>query len=364
MPQPNCRLSAAYCLSFSRGLSAGRALGLCNSSKGLTQVALLLAFLVPCLSRGLLQAQAQNLHEESLPGCISSQGKCFTPANLCNNGTAWTDKLIVVAGNKHSHRWLDALGVDVPRLTYQHLNPDLPHFFVNYALEAYAYLQYFVQYYDCLPEVTALLHGHPDSWHSHPMNETLAKLDWKAIPGYLDLNRKQPIWTRPLKATPPHPVGPLAEGRDVYNGSFVPGQIVGGVAYTGWEVYVYRQRLANKLFFDEVLGPLGVGAMPDHVSYHCCTQIAVTRAQVHNRSKEFYRTILLWLQDNTVQAIHSGWGYSKERVLADAVDIFWPIILNLTDSQLTPECDVYRDGTKPECQSTGQESYTGRTQPL
>ncbi|KAK9814947.1 hypothetical protein WJX73_002788 [Symbiochloris irregularis] len=159
-----------------------------------------------------------------------------THVSLCDDKILWTNKLAVVAGNKHSHQWLDDL--ELPHLVYQHQDQRLPNFFPNHALEAYAYLQFLYHYYDCLPEATALLHGHVASWHSEHMNKTLAELQWENINGYADLNKKQGVWKRPLKALGSHPDYPLVSGRDAYNGSFAQGQVIGGVAYSKWEAYM------------------------------------------------------------------------------------------------------------------------------
>lgn len=116
------------------------------------------------------------------------------------------------------------------------------------------------------------------------------------------------------------------------------GQIIGGVAYDAWEAYVWHQRTAARQLFDECLGPLGVGAMPDMLTFHCCTQIAVTRQQLHLRSRAFYKSILLYLQDNTIKGNHR---FNKVYTLGDAVAVHWPVILGVTQEQLEPGCQVY-----------------------
>ncbi len=65
-----------------------------------------------------------------------------------------------VAGTKYSPTWLKALGIDY--IIYQSESKSLPFYYYNHANEAGAYLQFTVDFFDCLPEVRlpdALLEG-------------------------------------------------------------------------------------------------------------------------------------------------------------------------------------------------------------
>ena len=72
----------------------------------------------------------------------------------------------------------------------------------------------------------AFIHGHEhESWHSASMHDILPKLRWEAAT-FADINRKMPLWEIPLghiQSTPKAQL--LAEGADVYNGSFPLDQV-------------------------------------------------------------------------------------------------------------------------------------------
>ena len=77
-----------------------------------------------------------------------------------------------------------------------------------------------------LIQAVAFLHGHSTSWHSANMTMSMAGLRWERLQGYHDLNRVMDLWSTNLLDLQPVPYAdPVAEGGDVYNGSFVRGQV-------------------------------------------------------------------------------------------------------------------------------------------
>ena len=70
-------------------------------------------------------------------------------------------------------------------------------------------------------QAMAFIHGHEhESWHSRSMWDILPSLRWEGAT-YADINRKMPLWEIPIghiQCTPKAQL--LAEGPDVYNGSF------------------------------------------------------------------------------------------------------------------------------------------------
>lgn len=60
-----------------------------------------------------------------------------------------------VAGEWHDITWLKELEVELelPYIQYQTRDPLEPHYYVNNANEAGAYLRFIHEYYDCLPAV-------------------------------------------------------------------------------------------------------------------------------------------------------------------------------------------------------------------
>lgn len=61
---------------------------------------------------------------------------------------------IAVAGIRHDPRWIGSLGDDVEALVYQQEDPKAPHHYPEQGNEAAAYIQYIIDYYDCLPNVS------------------------------------------------------------------------------------------------------------------------------------------------------------------------------------------------------------------
>ena len=54
----------------------------------------------------------------------------------------------------------------------------------------------------------------------------MAGLRWERLEGYNNLNRVIDVWSMDLLDLKPAPyTDPVAEGRDVYNGSFARGQV-------------------------------------------------------------------------------------------------------------------------------------------
>ena len=59
-----------------------------------------------------------------------------------------------VAGTKHSAEWTKDLGKDVEGIVYQQENESRDHYYGNNGNEVGAYLQFILDYYHCLPNVS------------------------------------------------------------------------------------------------------------------------------------------------------------------------------------------------------------------
>ena len=59
--------------------------------------------------------------------------------------------LCAVSAARYEVSWLDSLGL--PYVAYQHSDPSQPHYHRDLANEAAAYLQFVIDYYNCLPQV-------------------------------------------------------------------------------------------------------------------------------------------------------------------------------------------------------------------
>ncbi|DBA98269.1 TPA: hypothetical protein ACH3X1_001191 [Trebouxia sp. C0004] len=232
------------------------------------------------------------------------------------------DRLVLVAGTRHSSAWLKDLGI--PYIVYQHTERQERHHFTNYANEATAYVQFIYDYYDCLPQAIAFVHGHAESWHNLDMRDTLASLQWGLVSRHVDLNRNQTIWTQAVKSLPSEPpLAPIATGNDAYNGTFPIGQVIAGDAYPYFEAYMWHQGMATRQFYDEFLGPAGFGPMPSEVEYYCCGQFAVSRQKIQAHNRSFYENMLMYFQSNTIKGNHH---VDKVFVMGDILTTYWSMI--------------------------------------
>ena len=59
-----------------------------------------------------------------------------------------------VAGLRHDPKWIATLGDDVEALVYQQEDKKAPHYYPEQGNEAAAYIQFMIDYYDCLPKVS------------------------------------------------------------------------------------------------------------------------------------------------------------------------------------------------------------------
>ena len=111
-------------------------------------------------------------------------------------------------------------------------------------------------------------------------------------------------------------------------------------------MYVHRQNLAAIHTWDNCLGPAGLGALPERVSYICCSQFVVDRDTILQRPQAFYQAAMNFMQNNTLQDIRH---VTKNFILGDVFTMMWPQIFGETSSyEPQPLCDMY------DCQGTVQ----------
>ena len=65
-----------------------------------------------------------------------------------------TESCHAAANSQQDIEWMDSLGGDIELYHYQSHHSNRPHYFPPGGNEAGAYLQYIIDYYDCLPEVS------------------------------------------------------------------------------------------------------------------------------------------------------------------------------------------------------------------
>lgn len=253
--------------------------------------------------------------ERGLPPVQTPECRCDKPLK---------PYVVVVAGTRHDSAWLRRLGDDVEHIVYQQEDPNKPHYYTKAGNEVGAYLQFILDYYDCLPNVTAFVHGHEEAWHNHNMHWTMSSLQWHKVPGYTDLNRKMPVWEIQLKDRPKYPSDrPIATGDEVFNGNYDPKTIMGGNAYDPEETFHFMQREANVHAYDKFFGRAGLGAMPHRITFVCCSQFAVTKDRILSRRKDFWAQNMHYLLHNDIQAINLR---PKYHVIGDIWTIYWPMI--------------------------------------
>lgn len=61
-----------------------------------------------------------------------------------------------MAGTRHDAAWLHRLGDNdnVEHIVYQQDDPNQPYYYTNAGNEVGAYLQFILDFYDCLPDVS------------------------------------------------------------------------------------------------------------------------------------------------------------------------------------------------------------------
>ena len=79
-------------------------------------------------------------------------------------------------------------------------------------------------------------------------------------------------------------------------------QIWGGVAYDYQGTSHWLQAEYVALMWDHFFGPLGLGPMPDYLSFVCCGQFAVTKERILAHSRKFWELNLHAQAFNSIQA--------------------------------------------------------------
>ena len=96
---------------------------------------------------------------------------------------------LAVAGLKYDANWAASLGDDVEAVVYQQADKEAPHYFPHLGHEAAAYIQFMIDYYDCLPNVSRLVckTSKPPCILTMPLN-----LDFIAARGFISQSLHTP----------------------------------------------------------------------------------------------------------------------------------------------------------------------------
>ena len=139
--------------------------------------------------------------------------------------------------------------------------------------EAAAYLQFIVDYYECLPHRMAFIHAHQRDMKVAPdyaMDEDLQLLHWDSAGGFASLNRSKLLW-----------------------------HIILGNRSRRADQTDYHKQVARSITiaWEELLGA-ELGELPDELHVNGGGQFMVQRERVLRHTKAFYQDCLTWLADS------------------------------------------------------------------
>jgi len=187
------------------------------------------------------------------------------PADLPCSAEIWNhasepfgDKLLVVASFHQNLDWVCSIRkYKIPHIIYTRDNPSNKYNVIpNNGNEASVYLKFIIDHFDRLPNMTAFVHGHRNSWHtSRDIDDILINLRWHDH-SYMDFNVGHgfPRWQEA------HPKTSNGDHR------------------------VIREQWNE--FYKEYLGE-----MPDQLNFYCCAQFAVSRERIHLHPVQFYKQL-------------------------------------------------------------------------
>lgn len=267
----------------------------------------------------------------------------------CLQGEAVPAQLVVAARYSEDVSWLTDLEPHIPYLVYQAEipgNQEAPYHHSNTAREASAFLAFIAEHYDCLPNVTAFVHGHRHSWHSNDMGKTLRILNWDQIRGYVPLSNgvysPWGAWVMSYPSAPErHLRTVLASGGEAQNGSFPADQIINNTVYLREEEFQFRQASNVALAWEEFLGPAGLGDVPGEIQYFCCGQFAVTRERIMLLPRNFYLQAIYWIENSTLGGSISP-VYSKSLVFETVWHLLFGEAPRMAHPDPEDECQTYR----------------------
>lgn len=156
----------------------------------------------------------------------------------------------------------------------------------NKGHEAMAYLSYLIDYYDSLPEVSIMMHGHSSAWHNNYLldlssSKTVRHLNRQKVlrEGYMNLRAH---WG---PGCPEH-LHPLTENFDVNK----------------------KEEVEMARAWKELFSPV---PLPDNLAQPCCSQFAVSRDYVRRRPLSDYVHFRDWLLKSDLSDFLTGriWEY-------------------------------------------------------
>lgn len=205
----------------------------------------------------------------------------------CMEGRWWgpnsigEDSLIVAARYEEDVSWMAThLQGILPFVVYNTKDSSAAHYTpVHNGNEAAAYLQFIVDYYDCLPAYIAFIHAHRRDMKVAPdfdMDKDLQLVNWKATAGFASLNRSNLLWHIIISQHSRHRQPQQQQQQTDYHKQAARAVTV------AWDQ-----------LFGAVLGPL-----PDELYVNGGGQFLIRRERALAHSRSFYQECLTWLDES------------------------------------------------------------------
>jgi hypothetical protein len=141
------------------------------------------------------------------------------------------------------------------------------------------YLQYFVDFYDDLPEISVFIHNHEISWHIEPLlKNTTFMLH------HLNLD-------------------------EIRRREYVNLRVEWGVSCPNWlhpDIRTYDSKRPEQMFMADAFRDLFGEDVPEVFAAPCCSQFAVTRDAIRRIPKQKYQDWIQWILNTRLADANSG----------------------------------------------------------
>lgn len=250
--------------------------------------------------------------------------------------------LVAASHNGVDTSWM-AEELHIPYLVYMGNDFGALHHHAGIGNEAGAYLQYIVEYYDCLPEVTLFAHSHQGSnWHRNPQKHSLQNdvkaVRWAAVPGFAILHRHG-IMVELYSRDPHLTLAGFEKSTDNLT-SCSEVAMLNGTAYDPGAVANYLRADWILMSWTEFFGPLGLGPVPNQIRASVGGEMFVTKDRIQSHPREFYLRMIEWMI--SANSRHQLNSYE----IGCVFELIWHIIFGepaLMPLDLTiAECELYR----------------------
>jgi uncharacterized protein YifN (PemK superfamily) len=192
--------------------------------------------------------------------------------NIKLNRSLSSQVVFIVARYNEDISWLALNFPDIPHLVYQKSEDSTTCngaplcSYPNVGAEAPAYLQYILDFYETLPNVTVFLHGHQSAWHESNIVQKLNRIRFERVK-FFNVGEN----TMCVNLTREDDIQSVTTAQ-------------------GWDEFMADE----------------FGPMPEQVCSPCCAQFAVSRDRIRLRSKSFYRRLMKWITTTSMRTFYSS----------------------------------------------------------